>query len=58
MRRHARYAARMADLLGADLRAPGITMALADSLTLVERGLMQAPAPFRDWLRKRDRVAE
>ena len=50
MRRHVRYAARMADVLGADLRQPGITMELGDSLALAERGLMQAPAEFRDWL--------
>jgi hypothetical protein len=51
MRRHVRYAARMADLLRADLRQPGITMSLDDSLILADRGLMQAPATFRAWLR-------
>ncbi len=50
MRRHARYAARMAELLEADLHVPEISVDLPDSLTLVARGLMQAPPGFWDWL--------
>jgi hypothetical protein len=51
MRRHVRYAARMADLLGAGLPQPGVSMEIGDSLIMAESGLMQAPAAYRAWLR-------
>jgi tetratricopeptide (TPR) repeat protein len=50
MRRHVRYAARIGDLLGRDLFEPGVSAELADSLSLADRGLMRAPACYRDWL--------
>jgi len=50
MRRHVRYAARMAALMDADLRAPGVTLEVGDSMTMADRGLMEAPAAFRAWL--------
>jgi tetratricopeptide (TPR) repeat protein len=54
MRRYESYASRIATLKGRDLRAPGVSQLLADSLTLADRGLMQAPAPFRDWITRAD----
>jgi tetratricopeptide (TPR) repeat protein len=50
MRRHVRYAARMAKLLDADLVKRDLTETLTDSLVLADRGLMQAPIDFRRWL--------
>lgn len=51
MRRHVRYAARMANLLNARLVKPEVSETLTDSFVLADRGLMQAPAEFRHWLR-------
>jgi tetratricopeptide (TPR) repeat protein len=51
MRRHVRYAARMSSLLNADLPQPNLSETLTDSLALVGRGLMQAPAEFQQWLK-------
>ncbi|MDE3177499.1 MAG: glycosyltransferase family 2 protein [Pseudomonadota bacterium] len=50
MRRHSRYAARLAPLWRADLAAPGVTRELEPSLTLAERGLMDISDDFREWL--------
>jgi len=50
MRRHARYAARMECLMHAHLHQPGVSQELAHSLILADRGLMRAPAHFRQWL--------
>ena len=50
LRRHVRYAARLASLSDVDLFKAGVSEELADNLTLAERGLMQAPRKFRDWL--------
>jgi hypothetical protein len=44
MRRHARYAAHLADLADRDLFDPAASAELADSLTLADRGLTPAPA--------------
>jgi tetratricopeptide (TPR) repeat protein len=51
MRRHSRYAARLAAVWRADLFKPGVSAELTDSLTLADRGLMSAPADYREWLR-------
>jgi len=50
IRRHARYAARLERLWRADLRAPGVSRRLEDSLTLAGRGLMEASGDYRGWL--------
>ncbi len=50
LRRHVRYASRLAALSDVDLFKTGVSEELADSLTLADRGLMQAPRKFRDWL--------
>jgi hypothetical protein len=54
MHRYERYASRIATLKGRDLRVPGVSQLLVDSLTLADRGVMQAPAPFRDWMTRAD----
>jgi Trp operon repressor len=50
MRRHIRYARRMAEILDGDLIQPGVSERLTDSLALADRGLMTAPPEFRRWL--------
>ena len=50
MRRHSRYAARLAPLWRADLAAPGVTRELEPSLTLATRGLMDISPDYREWL--------
>lgn len=50
MRRYVRYTSHLATLRSADLRLPGVSQTVTDSLTLAERGLMQAPPEFRHWL--------
>lgn len=50
VRRHERYASRLASMRNVDLFKAGVSEELADSLTLADRGLMQAPRQFRDWL--------
>jgi hypothetical protein len=50
IRRHSRYAARLARLWRADLRLPGVSRALEDSLTLANRGLMEASEEYRAWM--------
>ena len=50
MRRHSRYAARLAPLWRADLAATGVTRELEPSLALAERGLMDISPDFREWL--------
>jgi predicted Zn-dependent protease len=52
MRRHVRYAERMEDLLQKDLYQPGLSETLDSSLVLADRGLMQAPATFRQWIKE------
>ncbi len=53
MRRHVRYAARLADLANRDLFDPAASAELADSLTLADRGLTPAPSEYRSWLTSR-----
>ena len=50
MRRHTRYAARLAELWRADLVAPGVSREVGDSLTLVAHGMMEAPPGYRAWI--------
>lgn len=50
LRRYERYAAHLASIVDMDLRQSGITQALTGSLELADRGLMQAPLEFREWL--------
>ena len=52
IRRHSRYAARLARLWRADLIKPGVSRELEDSLAMAARGLMDAPGAYRDWLAK------
>jgi hypothetical protein len=47
IRRHSRYAARLARLWRADLAAPGVSRRLEDSLTLARRGLMDMSEAYR-----------
>jgi len=49
MRRHVRYAARLPALTKADLRRPGLTRELTDSLTLTAEGVMRAPDAYLAW---------
>jgi tetratricopeptide (TPR) repeat protein len=50
MQRYQRYASRVAALEGVDLRLPGVSRPLADTLTMANRGLMRAPQEYRRWL--------
>jgi tetratricopeptide (TPR) repeat protein len=49
MRRHSRYAARLTGVLTSDLFQPGVSDELTDSFAMADRGLMQAPAAYREW---------
>ena len=48
--RYQRYASRLPALQGVDLRLPGISRPLADSLIMADQGLMRAPQGYRQWL--------
>lgn len=50
MRRYERYASRFPAVSSIALCAPHVTETLTDSLTLVDRGLMHAPATFFRWM--------
>jgi hypothetical protein len=50
MRRYERYASQLAAIDGVDLRVPGVSQVLTDSLTLANQGLMHAPAEFLRWM--------
>jgi tetratricopeptide (TPR) repeat protein len=52
-RRNNRYLTLLKTLQGADLRLPGISEPLADSLVMADSGLIRAPREFRDWLHHR-----
>ena len=51
MRRHSRYVARLSALSRVDLVKPGVSRELADSMTLAERGVMEASEDYREFLR-------
>ena len=53
MRRHVRYVAEMASILDAALVKPEFSETLTDSMALADRGLMQAPTAWREWLHHR-----
>ena len=53
IRRHARYAARLERLWRSDLRAPGVSRRIEDSLALAWRGLMDSSDDFRGWIARR-----
>lgn len=52
MRRYARYAARLPALDGVELRMSAVSQMMTDSLSLADRGLMEAPREFRLWLER------
>ncbi len=52
IRRHSRYAARLAKIWRADLVKPGVSRELEDSVTLAGRGLMDMSDDYRDWLKR------
>jgi hypothetical protein len=51
LRRHSRYAARLAELQRMDLFDPAVSREIGDSLDMTERGLMTASPGYLDWLR-------
>jgi tetratricopeptide (TPR) repeat protein len=53
MRRQERSFRHLAAMRDTDLTLPGVTESLTDSLTLAERGLMEAPPDYRTWISKR-----
>ncbi len=55
MRRYEQYASQFESIISLDLRSPGVSQLLGDSLELVDRGLMQAPPGFRGWVAEQRR---
>lgn len=51
LRRHSRYAARLATLWRADLVDPRVSREIGDSLEMTARGLMEASPEYLDWRR-------